>query len=67
MSKLKKLILGIFAILGTAKTIQEIWSAFKTQIVRICTVIIMFMTVVFSYISQAVEYWGYNLSFSHFY
>lgn len=61
MSKLKKLILGIFAILGTAKTVQEIWSAFKEQIIAICTVIIMFMTVIFSYISTAVEYWGYNL------
>jgi hypothetical protein len=61
MSKLKKCILGIFAILGAAKTIQEIWSAFKTQITKICAIIIMIMTVIFSYISQAVEYWGYNL------
>lgn len=64
MSKLKKFILGCFALV-TAKLFDELWSKIKEQIIAICTVIIAFMTVIFSYISNALEYWGYNLiSFS---
>lgn len=59
MSKLKKFILAGCA-LGAAKVFDELWPKLKEQIVAIFTIIIAFMTVIFSAISTAIGFWGYH-------